>query len=81
MPELHGVTSLCVEATPTNGASMSASDMPIARIIERCGARIAPSVVSQERHLPGARPLRLLPARRVVCVAMYLCSLDDLHSN
>ena len=71
MPELQGVTSLCVEATPTNGASISASDMPMARIIERWGARIAPSVVSQDRHFPGARPLRLLPARFVDCVAIY----------
>ena len=72
MPALQGVTSLWVEATPTNGASISASDMPIARIMERWGARITPSVVSQDRHLPGARPFRLLPARLVDCVA--ICS-------
>ena len=71
IPALHGVTSLCVDATPTNGASMSASDMPIARIIERCGARITPSVVSQDRHFPAARPFRFAPARRVDCVAIY----------
>jgi hypothetical protein len=55
IPELQGVTSLWVEAIPTNGAAMSLSLSPMAFIIERWGARIAPSVVSHERHLPGAR--------------------------
>ena len=34
---------------------MSLSLSPIAFIIERCGARMAPSVVSHDRHFPGAR--------------------------
>jgi hypothetical protein len=34
---------------------MSLSDNPIARIIDLWGARIAPSVVSHDRHFPGAR--------------------------
>ena len=55
IPELQGVTSLWVEAIPTNGAAMSLSLRPIAFIIERWGARIAPSVVSQLRHFPGTR--------------------------
>ena len=55
IPELQGVTSLWVEAIPTNGAAMSLSLSPMAFIMERCGARIAPSVVSHDRHLPGAR--------------------------
>ena len=55
IPELQGVTSLWVEATPTKGAAMSLSLSPIAFIIERWGARIAPSVVSQLRHFPGPR--------------------------
>ena len=55
MPALQGVTSLWVEAMPTNGASMSASLSPMARIIERWGALMTPSVVSHERCLPSAR--------------------------
>ena len=55
MPELQGVTSLWVEAIPTKGAAMSLSLSPMAFIIERWGARMAPSVVSHDRHLPGAR--------------------------
>jgi len=55
IPELQGVTSLCVEATPTKGAAMSLSLSPMAFIIERWGARMAPSVVSHDRHFPGAR--------------------------
>lgn len=60
---LQGVTSLWVEATPTKGWSMSLSESPMARIMERWGARIAPSVVSHERHLPGARLDARLAAR------------------
>ena len=56
MPELHGVTSLCVEATPTKGALMSLSVSPIAHIMERFGARMTPSVVSQLLCFPGTRP-------------------------
>ncbi len=55
IPKLHTVTSLCIDATPTNGWLISLSDKPIARIIDRCGARIAPSVVSHDRHFPSAR--------------------------
>ena len=55
MCALHGVTSLCVEAMPTNGARMSSSVRPMARICERAAARYAPSVVCQLRCLPGAR--------------------------
>lgn len=68
---------------------MSASVMPIARIIDRCGALITPSVVSQDRHLPGALWFlpRLLPdvvvGDEVVmllllsrgCYSRWLCSL------
>ena len=55
IPELQGVTSLWVEAIPTKGAAMSLSLSPMAFIIERWGARMAPSVVSHDRHFPGAR--------------------------
>ena len=57
IPALQGVTSLWVEAIPTKGASISLSLRPSAFIIERWGARMAPSVVSQLRHFPGARLL------------------------
>lgn len=57
-----------MDATPTNGASMSASVIPIARIIDRCGALITPSVVSQDRHLPGA--LRFLSPRLLLDVVL-----------
>src|SRR5689334_7220181 len=45
---LHGVTRPSVEATPTNGFSRSASDMPSARRNARCGARSSPSTVMRE---------------------------------
>ena len=56
IPKLHGVTSLCVDAIPTNGAFMSASVRPIALIIARWGARVGPSVVSQDLCFPTDRP-------------------------
>ena len=52
IPELQGVTSLWVEATPIKGAFISLSSKPIALIIDLCGALATPSVVSQLLHFP-----------------------------
>src|SRR4051812_10883770 len=46
---LHGVTRPSVDATPTNGLAMSASDKPRPRRKARCGARSRPSTVMRER--------------------------------
>ena len=78
IPALQGVTSLWVDAMPTNGASMSLSLRPNAFIIERCGARIAPSVVSQLRHFPTARfvariELSLLCGSLLLVIIVMLC--------
>ena len=53
---LPAVEKWCGPPSTTEAAVIHAfgAAHSIARIIERCGARAAPSVVSQERHLPGA---------------------------
>ena len=43
---LHGVTSFQLDATPICGLDMSSSVSPIARSIERAGARLLPRVTS-----------------------------------
>src|SRR5919198_2677534 len=45
---LHGVTRPSVDATPTNGLAMSASERPRPRRNARCGARSSPSTVMRE---------------------------------
>src|SRR5919198_732038 len=45
---LHGVTRPSVDATPTNGLAMSASERPRPRRNARCGARSRPSTVMRE---------------------------------
>ena len=46
---LQGVTSFQLEATPIWALVMSSSPSPIARSIERAGARLLPSVTSELR--------------------------------
>src|SRR4051812_11122356 len=48
---LHGVTRPSVEATPTNGLAMSASERPRPRRNARCGARSSPSTVTREGRI------------------------------
>ena len=55
-PMLHGVTVLWPLAIPTMGLSKSPSRNPIARSIERFGARFTPSVTSRLRRLYGMVP-------------------------
>ena len=43
---LHGVTSFQEEATPTCGLLQSSSPIPIARSMDRAGARAGPEVTS-----------------------------------
>src|SRR5690349_21547712 len=45
---LQGVTRPSVDAMPTKGFAMSASDRPSARRNARCGARSSPSTVTRE---------------------------------
>src|SRR5919108_1502540 len=45
---LHGVTRPSVDAMPTNGLAMSASDRPSPRRNARCGARSSPSTVMRD---------------------------------
>src|SRR5919108_4521811 len=45
---LHGVTRPSVDAMPTNGLAMSASERPSPRRNARCGARSRPSTVMRE---------------------------------
>src|SRR5438105_11947826 len=45
---LHGVTRPSVDAMPTNGLAMSASERPRPRRNARCGARSSPSTVMRE---------------------------------
>ncbi len=47
--KLHGVTSFQLEATPTCALVMSSSSRPIARNIDRAGARPLPMVTSELR--------------------------------
>jgi hypothetical protein len=55
---------------------MSLSVSPIARIIDRCGAFVAPSVVSQLRCLPLARTRRgFVDVRSAGLVADFVAGL------
>src|SRR5919204_6257127 len=51
---LHGVTRPSVEAMPTNGLAMSASERPRPRRNARCGARSRPSTVILEGSFSAA---------------------------
>ena len=48
---LQGVTRPSVEATPTNGRLMSASESPSPRRKARCGARSRPSTVTRDGRI------------------------------
>src|SRR5258708_13910924 len=48
---LHGVTRPSVDATPTKGLAMSASDSPSPRRNARCGARSSPSTGARDGRI------------------------------
>ena len=52
--KLHGIVSIHVVATPTNGRAMSSSVKPIALSIARAAARSGPSVMTAELRLAGS---------------------------
>src|SRR6185436_6453949 len=52
--KLHGIVSIHVVATPTNGRAMSSSVKPIAFSIERAAARSGPSVITAELRFAGS---------------------------
>ena len=52
--KLHGIVSIHVVATPTNGRARSSSVKPIALSIARAAARSGPSVMTAELRLAGS---------------------------
>ena len=52
--KLHGIVSIHVVATPTNGRARSSSVKPIAFSIARAAARSGPSVMTAELRLAGS---------------------------